>query len=80
MSAFVILLAGRRYVAHARGFNTKVVPPGWRPFIWVADLTDAEKFGSREAAETFAASALPHRQFEIIEIAAKPGPSRKEFV
>lgn len=82
MTAFVIVLEGERFLAHSRERNPLNLKSrgedGWRPFRWVADLTDAEKFGSHAGALMFARSALPHDRFVIRELATTPGPGRKE--
>lgn len=51
MTAFAIRFHRRRWLAN----NPSAGDParGWRPFIWTASGVDAEKFGSREAAQAF---------------------------
>ncbi len=39
---------------------------GWRPFIWVKDVERAEKFGSEEAAWTWALCNLPHGDWTVV--------------
>jgi len=42
---------GRRWLGLTRSWAHPQV--GWRPFSWVRDVADAEKFGSRLSAEIF---------------------------
>lgn len=55
-SAFVIEHYGRRFLAHMprppEGYGP-AMERGWRPYRWVRDLTDAEKFGSWATAALF---------------------------
>lgn len=45
---------------------------GWRPFVWTRDVEKAEKWGSEDAARTFAERRC-HGPFEI----AKIGPNQR---
>lgn len=66
MNAYAIYFgvgARRRYLAHADTAGD--IANGWRPLVWTRDTARSEKFGSAEAARTFAADHLGHAQFSI---------------
>lgn len=41
---------------------------GYRPYVWTRNLERAEKFASRDAAQTWANCFLPHDNYEIREL------------
>lgn len=64
MQAFAIMFHGRRFLAHSR--TPKQPCRGWRPFRW-SGVEEAEKFGSRAAAELFL-SGLPYRNHPAVTV------------
>ncbi len=74
MKAFAIRFYRRVYVKAAA--PAKQPQRGWRPWVWTRSAMDAEKFGSREAAELFC-RGLKGEGFEVYEMNGL-GPSRME--
>lgn len=70
MNAFAIRCYGQRWLALTpnppEGIET-ARNYGWRPFRWVRDPIDAEKFGSREAAQLFV-NGLKGDGYEIVAL------------
>lgn len=71
MRGFAIRAYRRRYIAHPRtppeGVKAALMN-GWKPYRFVPTLADAEKFGSREAAELFRRGLDKLNVFEVVEI------------
>lgn len=66
MTAFAIYFgagARRRYLAHAKTAGDPA--NGWRPLVWTKSADRAEKFGSADAARTFAVERLGHAEFSV---------------
>lgn len=72
MRAFAIMFHKRRFLAHSR--TPKQPNKGWRPFRW-SGVEEAEKFGSRAAAELFL-PGLPYRNnpdVTVVELGGATG-------
>ena len=66
MTAFAIYFgagARRRYLTHAETEGDTA--NGWRPLVWTRDAARAEKFGSADAARSFAVERLGHSLFSV---------------
>lgn len=72
MRAFAISYYGRRYLGLMPNPPEGVAEAtnhGWRPFRYVKDVADAEKFGSREAAELFC-RGLKGSDHRVVELSS----------
>lgn len=74
-AAFAIRVYGKRWVQMTRRPDQDDENNGWRAVTWTDDVTDAEKWSTRAAAQSFA-DTLPGR-VEVTEIqpAAAPTPT-----
>lgn len=75
MEAFAIRLYGKRWLRTTPRPDQDDAANGWRALTWTDDITDAEKWASRDAAENFRKSLPCPSAGEVREIRPQTAPS-----
>ena len=74
-AAFAIRIYGRRWLQTTRRPDQDDADNGWRALTWTDDIASAEKWATRDAAETFLRSLPCPGEVREIQPMAAPTPT-----